>query len=220
MSSNATCSDAPGTESTAVPRDLTPLLTTWRAGRRLFRVHPRNLPCGAFNPGYGRGRFHPINDRNGDSIPTLYAANRIDGALSETVFRNVTAAGGDVHRTDLEPLVLSRLLIAQDLELVDLTGLARRRLGLTRSQLIDAPPRRYAYTRRWAETLHRASRDAHGMVWVSPQFDRSMALLLFGDRVTVNMLQPTGLSESLARGTGFRRVCDAAVKADIPIIFG
>ena len=220
MSLNETCSDASETESRTAPRDLTPLLTTWRAGRRLFRVHSRDLPCDAFNPGYGRGRFHPINDRNGDPIPTLYAAEEIDGALSETVFRNVTSAGGHAHRTDLELLVLSRLLVAQDLKLVDLTGLALRRLGLTRSQLIDAPPRQYAYTRRWAETLHRASPDAHGLIWVSRQFDRSMALLLFGDRVTVNMLHPTGSSEPLARGSGFRRVCDAAMKADIPIIFG
>ena len=221
MPSNATCSDAPGTESHTVRRTLAPLLTTWRAGRRLFRVHPRDLPGDAFNPGYGRGRFHPINDPNGNRIPTLYAADRIDGALSETVFRNVTAtAGGRIHRADLEPLVLSRLLVAQDLTLIDLTGLALRRLGLTRSQLIDTPPRRFAYTRRWAETLHRTSPDAQGLVWVSRQFDRSRALMLFGDRVSGNALTPTGLSESLARGSGFRRVCDAAMQADIPIILG
>ena len=165
MSLNVTCSDASGTESRAAPRDLAPLLTTWQAGRKLFRVHSRDLPCDAFNPGYGQGQFHPINDRYGNPIPTLYAAGGIDGALSETVFRNVTAAGGRVHRSDLEPLVLSRLLVAQDVKLVDLTGLALRRLGLTRSQLIDAPPRQYAYTRRWAETLHRASPDAHGLIW-------------------------------------------------------
>lgn len=102
---------------------LDPATETWSAGRPLFRVHDASAANG-FNPGHGRGRFHPLRNRRGESIPTLYAADEIDGALSETVFRGVRGPGGRIHRADLEPLRLSRLALQADLRLVDLTGLA------------------------------------------------------------------------------------------------
>lgn len=196
---------------------LQPATTTWRAGRRLFRVHGRQA-ANEFNPGYGRGRFHPVRDGRREPIPTLYAADRIAGALSETVFRDVTASGGRIHRADLESLRLSRLVLEADVRLVDLTGLALRRLGLTRGQLIEAPARCYRTTARWAEALHDACSFAHGLVWVSRQFDTAKAVVLFGDRVDDAVLRPAGSIEPLHRGRGFRRVCEAAGRANVAVI--
>ena len=199
------------------PSALDPATTTWRAGRQLFRVHDAS-PANAFNPGCGRGRFHPVRNRRGESIPTLYAADEIDGALSESVFRGVGASGGRIQRADLEPLRLSRLVLETDLRLVDLTGLALRRLGLTRVQLIEAPERLYRQTARWAEALHEAESSAHGLTWISRQCDTARVVVLFGDRVDASRLRPDGPAEPLRGGRGFRRVCEAAGRANIAVI--
>ena len=55
-----------------VVASLQPATTTWKAGRRLFRVHGRQA-ANAFNPGYGRGRFHPIRDGHGRPVPKRLA---------------------------------------------------------------------------------------------------------------------------------------------------
>lgn len=196
---------------------LDPATTIWRVGRHLYRVHDAS-PANAFNPGYGRGRSHPLGDRRGEPIPTLYAADAIDGALSESVFRSVNASGRRIHRADLEPLRLSRLVLDADLRLVDLTGLALRRLGLTRGQLIEAPEWLYRSTARWAEALHEAESTAHGLLWVSRQCDTAKAVVLFGDRVEASWLRADGPAESLHGGRGFRRVCEAAGRANIVVI--
>ena len=201
-----------------VVANLQPATTTWKADQILFRVHG-GTPANTFNPGYGCGRFHPIRDRRGEPIPTLYASDMIDGALSEMLFRGgVTASSGSIHRTDLESLFLSRLVSETDLQLVDLTGLALRRLGVTRDQLIEAPERCYRDTARWAEALHEAGANAHGLTWVSRQCDTSKSVVLFGDRIDASVLRPAEPAEPLHRGRGFRRVCEAAGRANVAVI--
>ncbi len=149
---------------------LDPATTTWSAERRLYRVHGSEWAANDFNTGFGRGRFHPIWNHRGKSIPTLYAADGVDGALSETVFRGVGGSGGRIHGADLEHLRLSRLVLDADLQLVDLTGLALHRLGrLKRRQLLEAPEWLYRETARWAEALYEAQSTAHGLLWVSRQ---------------------------------------------------
>lgn len=197
--------------------DLDPKLATWKAGRRLFRVHSEGVAANTFHPGYGRGRFHPIRSAAARAIPTLYAADKINGALSESVFRDITA-DGRVHREDLRPLLLSRLIQETELQLIDLTGLAIRRLGLTRAELIEAPPRQYRDTARWAEALHGACPVAHGLMWVSRQFDTAKAIVLFGDRVAERSLRDEENSEPLHRGRGFQRVCEAAALANVTVV--
>ena len=197
--------------------NLRPATTIWKTGRSLFRVHGRT-PANTFNPGYGCGRFHPIHDRRGEPIPTLYASDEIDGALSEVLFRSVTASGGGIHRSGLESLFLSRLVSKTDLQLVNLTGLALRRLGVARAQLIEAPERCYRDTARWAEALHQADADAHGLMWVSRQCDTARAVVLFGDRIGASVLRPAEPAEPLHRGRGFERVCEAAGRANVAVI--
>ena len=198
---------------------LDPATKVLSAGDHLFRVHGAR-PANAFNPGdgCGRGRFHPLRNRRGKLIPTLYAADEIDGALSETVFRGVGGAGGRINRADLESLRLSRLVLEADLPLIDLTGLALRRLGLVSRQLLEAPERLYEETARWAEALHEADPNAHGLLWVSRHCDTARAVVLFGDRVDPSRLRPEGPAEPLHGGSGFRRVCEAAGRANIAVI--
>ena len=203
-----------------VVADLQPATRTWKARRILFRVHDHR-PANEFNPGSGRGRgrFHPIRGGRGRFVPTLYASDEIDGALSEVLFRGgVTASGGSIHRADLESLCLSRLVPEFDLQLVNLTGVELRRLGVTRAQLIESPERCYRETARWAEALHEAAANAHGLMWVSRQCDTAKGFVLFGDRVDASVLRPLEASEPLHEGRGFERVCEVAGRADITLI--
>ena len=200
------------------PVALDPLLTTWKAGRRLYRVHGKRYSPTAFNPGAGRpGRFHPIASASGKAIPTLYAADRINGALSETVFHSLVA-GGIVLRGELRHRYITEIELAEDISVVDLTGHGLRRLGLTRSELLECGPAHYAATAKWAAALHGSDPAVAGLVWVSRQFDTSKALVAFGDRLGPEPFVARGEPRSLYRGTGFRLVQRAASDAGITLV--
>ena len=200
------------------PDRVDPLTTTWSAGTSLYRVHPDRYPPHAFNPGsHGdRGRFHPIRDASGRLVPTLYAADCIDGALSETMFHNVFA-GDAIVRSRLEGHCLTHIELTRDILVADLSGHGLRRLGLTRGQLLDSGPPHHAETARWAEAIHRSRESLHGMIWVSRQFDVAMALLGFGDRLHERDFQ-CDASQPLQGGRGYRLVQEAAATAGITIV--
>ena len=201
------------------PPDPVDLLTaTLSAGASLYRVHPDRYPPDAFNPGtHGdRGRFHPLRNAAGRLVPTLYAADSIDGALSETVLHN--AFGGDIFlRSRLEGHCLTRIELTRDILVADLRGHGLRRLGLTRARLLDCGAPHYAETARWAEAIHRSSDSLHGMVWVSRQFDTAAALLAFGDRLHEHDFR-CGATQPLDGGRGYRLVQAAAAAAGITVV--
>lgn len=196
--------------------DLNPYVAPFKA-ERLFRVHPIKTNANSFNPGYGKGRFHPIYALSGKSIPTLYASDRINGALSETIFRN-KISGDTVYHAELMAQYLSRLSYQKELWLVDLTGSGIKRLGITRTQLLESGEDDYAITARWAEALHHTASKAHGIQWVSRQFDTARSILLFGDRIKPSQLKDLRKSESLEKGVGLRRVQKAASEANITLV--
>ncbi len=200
------------------PDRVDPLTTTWSAGTLLYRVHPYRYRPDAFNPGtYGdRGRFHPIRNASGRLVPTLYAADSIDGALSETVLHGVFA-GDVIMRSRLRGQCLTRLELMRDVPVADLSGHGLRRLGLTRGQLLDVGAPHYAETARWAEAIHWSSDSLQGMVWVSRQFDVAMALLAFGDRLRDRDLQ-CGMALPLDGARGYRLVQAAAAAAAITVV--
>ncbi len=187
--------------------------------KRLFRVHPNKHASTSFNRGFGIGRFHPIYDQSGKSIPTLYASDQINGALSETVFGN-TMSGDVVYQAALIDKYLSRISYQKELQLIDLTGNYIKRLKITRLQLIESEEANYKITARWAEALHRACPKAHGIKWVSRQFDTAKSILLFGDRVKPSQLKDLNKSELLGKDDGFRLVLKAAREANITVVTG
>jgi len=110
---------------------LDPLLLTWEEGRPLVRCHSVRFGATEFNPGFGSGRFHPFMSLAGEhKVPVLYAADDLDGCLSETIFHNVPVSGADkrVARFSLEEMVVSTLACERDLKLVQLFGFGLRRL--------------------------------------------------------------------------------------------
>lgn len=173
----------------------------------------------AFNPGKGLGRFHPFTDPGGDVVPILYAAENLEGALSETVFHSVPFRGTrkSIRRITLKPLVVSTLICDRDLRLVQLFGFGLRRLGVTRLRLIEARKRQFPRTAAWAQALHACDESIDGLIWVSRQNDGTRSVVLFGDRVSVSSLRCVDGPIPLKEGPGYDAVVRAANQAGILI---
>lgn len=186
----------------------------------MFRCHNVFFGATEFNPGMGRGRFHPFSDWGGHPVPVLYGADSFDGAVSETVFHGVAVGGRSrlVRHALLRPLVVSSLSCRRDLNLVQLHGHGLRRLGLDRSALLDSEADSYESTALWARALHRAQRRIDGLTWVSRQHDTSRAVVLFGDRMERRDLEVVEAPLALFVGGGLERVQAAAEAAGITIV--
>ncbi len=199
------------------PTSLQPLLFTWERDRPLVRCHSARFGPAGFNPGIGIGRFHPFKDANGDVVPTLYAAETLDGALAETVFHSlpVRGPGKKVRKVALRSLVLSNFACHRDLRLAQLFGFGLRRLGVSRLMLIEVAKRQYARTAAWARALHACDQLIDGLVWVSRQNDGTRSVILFGDRVSTSSLRSLGDSMPLNDGPGYDAVLNAADQAGI-----
>jgi RES domain len=119
-----------------------PLLEVWSRGSRIVRAHKSDFGATELNPGYGSGRFHPLTDSRGQAVPTLYGSSCLEGALAETVFHGVPVRGrGRYLRSSvLKTYLVSVVIPRRDLRLVQLHGFGLRRLGLSRSELIDSDP--------------------------------------------------------------------------------
>ena len=203
------------------PADPDPQLTRLSPNTRLYRVHPASYRANQFNPNRGPvrpGRFHPFTDALGQPVATLYAADAVDGALSETLFHNVVGGGGRILRSRLRGLKLSCVIARDELILADLRGHGLRRLGSMRQQLLETNAHDYPQTVRWAQALHRCNPAIHGLIWISRQFDRASALVLFGDRVDPARLHVEVDALTLDSGSGYKEVQRIATEARIAII--
>lgn len=187
-------------------------------GKDLHRIHSGRFGSIEFNAtDLGDARFSPIRTPDGAIIPTLYAAETFECAVSETILRC----------PDLEPIdpetgarvsiairphkwrasVHSTLQANRDLHLVDLTAQGQRRLGIDRNALLAGPTATYPTTRAWAEAIHRDCPDAHGLYYTSHQFGPKFAIMLFGDRV------PDALRETSPRRSVADPDCDREIRA-------
>ena len=188
------------TASPTVPSKIKP--TTWGSGETMYRVHDAIYPVDQFNPSpKGNARFSPILAPSGNVIPTLYAATTPRGALMESVFRDVPYRTGFKHIDSkrLEGRVCSTLLFQADFELLDLSKVALRGLGIPPRQLIDTTKAHYPRTRAWAEQVYAAHPKIQGFLWSSRQDDRALAVVLFGSRVKASDLVYAKLSRPLNR---------------------
>ena len=172
-------------------------LTAWGSGETMYRVHDTIYTVDEFNPSLkGNARFSPIRDPSGNVIPTLYAATTPRGALMESVFRDVPYRAGlkhvDVKRLEGKPC--STLLFQADFQLLDLSKVALRGLGIPPRQLIDTTKAHYPVTRGWAEQVYAAHPKAQGFLWSSRQDDRSLAVVLFGTRIKASDLVDANIS--------------------------
>jgi hypothetical protein len=137
------------------PGALDPLVKMWPRGADLWRVHKLDRRPAEFNPGVDVGRFHPFSGFAGKPVSTLYAANSWEGAVSETVFRDVPLRGGPrtKRRAELEIRAMSLLRLGREVPLVELRGTGLRRLRLQRRELIETEADQYSRSARWAAAL-------------------------------------------------------------------
>ena len=168
---------------------------TWPKDQVIHRIHLKIYGSSEFNPGpKGNARFSPIKASDGASIPTLCGGTTFDCAAMETVFHDVPFAAGlkTFDKQKLIDQVYSQVTPRRDLNLVDLSTTALRKLGVQRNELIDTEKDKYPDTRKWDEAIYAACSDAEGLCWVSRQDDRALAVVLFGDRLAAADLLPTG----------------------------
>lgn len=176
--------------------------TAWGSGRTMYRVHDAIYAVDQFNPSpKGNARFSPILDSSGKVIPTLYAATTPRGALMESVFRDGPYRTGFKHMDAkrLEGKVCSTVLFQSDFQLLDLSKVALRGLGIPPRQLIDTTKAHYPATRGWAEQVYAAHPHVQGLLWSSRQDDRALAVVLFGDRVKATDLVDAKTSRTLSK---------------------
>lgn len=177
-------------------------LTTWGSGQTMYRVHELIYAVDQFNPSpKGNARFSPILDPSGNVIPTLYAATTPRGALMESVFRDIPYRTGFKHvdARRLAGRVCSTLSFGRDFQLLDLSKVALRGLGIPPRQLIDTTKAHYPATRAWAGQMYAAHPHVQGFLWSSRQDDRALAVVLFGNRVNPSALIDAKLSRPLVR---------------------
>jgi len=133
----------------------------------MHRVHATIYAVNQFNPSAkGNARFSTIHDPSGSVIPTLYAATTARGALMESVFRDVPYRAGfkNVDPKRLEGKFCSTLLFQRDFQLLDLSKVALRGIGIKPRQLIDTTKVHYPVTRRWAEEVYAAHPHLEGFL--------------------------------------------------------
>jgi hypothetical protein len=206
----------------AVPRppaDLDPQIERWEAGRTIVRCHPPAYHEREFNATTYLRRFRPLMDA-GAIVPTLYGAEDLPGALSETVFHDVPVRGPGrgILRSGLDRWVRCEVAPRRDLQLVALHGTGLRRVQVTHGELIDCDAAHYAETVPWSDALHDVAARPDGLCWRSRQHNDSLALMLFGSRVAEDDLEIVRPAESLARKPGGDAVYEFAVAADITIV--
>ncbi len=197
----------------APPKSPSFKLTRWPQGDALYRVHSDEFGPLAFNPGKGKGRFHPIQDVRGRSVPTLYAGADFETALFETAFRELPR-GSTVFESELEGYERSIIVARRDLTLMELYADGLRALGVSAKALLEGDTDSYQATASWAAALHRAS-VADGMIWRSRQRPQHDALVLWGDRIARHHLRVTTVPPYILHGALRARVFSLAADYDI-----
>jgi hypothetical protein len=159
--------------------------TQW-APRALWRVYPQvHGPAGFNGTNRGNARFSPI-EHAGAIIPTLYAATSVQAALMETVLHDAPIPSAGFIQT-LEPATdtrrISRLQSTTPLTLADLSTVGLRRLGISRSDVVDSDKTAYSVTRQLATWVYVTCPDVQGLTWTSRQDDSAQAIMLFEPRL-------------------------------------
>lgn len=154
--------------------------------RALWRVYAQvHGPAGFNGTNRGNARFSPI-ENVGAIIPTMYLATSVQAALMETVLHDAPVPSAGFILT-LEPAKdprrISRLQSTMPLQLADLSTVGLRRLGISRSDVVDSDKTHYPVTRQLATWIYANCPDVQGLAWTSRQDDSAQAIVLFEPRL-------------------------------------
>ncbi len=153
-------------------------------------------------------------------VGTLYAADSDEGAVSETVFQDVSPRGPAkrVRLSRFEVYLRSVLSLEREVRLAQLHGHGLRRIGAPRAELIDADADHYPGLAAWGQALHDCTAEPDGLVWRSRQYDDALSVLLFGDRVRRAELSVVDPPLPLVLGAGLELIRQLAEDAGIALI--
>lgn len=164
-------------------------LFTLPMSTELFRVHDVRFDGTAFNPCMGKAtRFTHLFDKDGNCIPTAYAATTLDGAAYETLFRGTPNKYQSIPRQTLDDRTVSSLLLKTDLRLVPLFTPELRKCGIEADEFFKSSITAYDICRDLCFRVWRDNPTAQGIVWSSVQDSGAQAMLLFRDRVEQSAL--------------------------------
>lgn len=165
-------------------------------GTVLWRTHLRWRPSNAFSPvladpHFGGGQFDATE---ADPYPYLYAASTPRAVLAESLLRNLSPPQQSVRvlpRAALRERRLSQLTLTADLTLLSLLTVEDLVAVAQDQWLINAGDESYGYTRRWCHWLREQAPWAQGIIWPSAKDPEGRLIVLFGDRIPPETVQPT-----------------------------
>ncbi|HEV7642093.1 MAG TPA: RES family NAD+ phosphorylase [Gaiellaceae bacterium] len=156
-------------------------------------------------------RFRPIR-YDGSAVPTLYAAESVDAAFSETVFHEIApeqASDRFVPSALYTDRVRVELESARLLRLCELRGAGLHAIGAPAAVARCGPDEYLSLTVPWAQAIYEGS-DVDGLIWTSRLDDPRWAIMLFGDRVVERDLSVTVPAIPLDREAGLDDLTNAA----------
>lgn len=155
-----------------------PLRTELPAGTELWRVHSVRRTSTEFRTDpvdlhWGGGRFCYIRDElSPRPVPYIYVGLSPLTAVSETLARDLVFHDDGRRRisyTRVKDQLLSKVVTARDLPLVDLRGPAELAAVRQTAWLIRSDADNYQRTRRWASWIRGQARWSVGFRWPSRQ---------------------------------------------------
>ena len=171
----------------AVPRTRVIPARDW------WRVHTFDPATGKYGPAAfndspkANARFSPLLDAAGAVIPSIYAADSLEGALMESVLHNVpfpsTGYQHDFKIDRLGAYHVSQISTTAPLTVVDLTTPGLQAIGLLPSDLFESNKLDYPRTQTWATWFRLQCPAAHGLYWISRRYNEAAVIVLFEDRV-------------------------------------
>lgn len=138
----------------------------------------------------------------------------------ETVFHDVPFVAGPKmisKATHVAGRVFSQLSLIRDLQMIELSPVSLRKLGISRKELIESDGSEYPDTRAWALALNDQFPAAEGLLWTSRQAAPAEAIVLFEDRCKTPSMTAVGLTTDLllSDGSAIPPVLDLAMRMDV-----
>jgi hypothetical protein len=110
---------------------------------------------------------------------------------------------------------ITRIEATQPLSLVDLTSPGLRRIGLSRSDLIDTNAGSYPVTQKFAQDLYMQFPTAQGIRWVSRLYDEGACIVLWDDRIAPGTLVQASAPVSVLTEPTMSEILDLVDQLDM-----
>ena len=161
---------------------------TMPPGTELFHVHRQRYDALDFNPHSAPDdswRFSPLIDSSGARVSSWYGALASEGALYETVFRDIYSRRKAAIDRDvvLVGRMVSKVILKEPVRLLELYGDGLVTLRL-KTSFTTSEPRSYPRSRRIAQALYDEYPEAQGFIWRSRINNDHFSVVVYGDRAT------------------------------------